>query len=89
MAGRHREILAQIGRLAVSGQLPQGPTELLEVLVAQGFERDEVASVLGPHGAQRDAAQAVGARMAQLSEDATGTGPRGPRTKSAGGGRCR
>ncbi len=71
MAGRHREILAQIGRLAVSGQLPQGPNELLEVLVAQGFDRDEVVSVLGPHGAQRDTAQAVGARMAQLSEDAT------------------
>jgi len=71
MAGRHREILAHIGRLAVSGQLPQGPGELLELLVAQGFDPAEVASVLAADGGQRDSERVVGTRMAQLSEDAT------------------
>ena len=71
MEGRHREILAQIGRLTVSGQLPEGPAELLEVLVAQGFERDEVLSVLGPQADDSAKVAVAGLRMAQLSEDAT------------------
>ena len=71
MAGRHREILAQIGQLAVSGQLPQDQNDLLEVLLAQGFERDEVSAVLGASESGADEQHSPSVRMAHLSEDAT------------------
>lgn len=71
MAGQHREILAQIGQLAVSGQLPQDPNDLLELLLAQGFERDEVSAVLGLSEGGSDKQHSASVRMAHLSEDAT------------------
>jgi len=74
MAGREREILARIGRLAVAGELPHGQESLADLLVAQGFAHDEVLLVLSsgdveqPHDGLSEAAPL---RLAQLSPDAT------------------
>jgi len=74
MAGRQREILARIGRLAVAGELPDGQEALADLLVAQGFARDEVLLVLssgdvGQPGVALSEAEPT--RLAQLSANAT------------------
>jgi len=74
MAGRQREILARIGRLAVGGELPESQDALAELLVSQGFALDEVLSVLNSdaaHSPGMDRSAAAPLRLAQLSEDAT------------------
>ena len=74
MAGRQREILARIGRLAVAGELPDGQEALADLLVAQGFARDQVLLVLGSDdvgGAGAGSSVSAPMRLAQLSTDAT------------------
>tara|TARA_Y100001968_G_scaffold331621_1_gene386877 strand:+ start:398 stop:820 length:423 start_codon:yes stop_codon:yes gene_type:complete len=71
LSERNPDILAAIGRLAQAGQLPPSQTELVELLVASGFERDEVLAALRLPAVPPGSAGGAGLPVAQLSEDAT------------------
>lgn len=73
----HERILAFIGRLAVSGGLPERPEALVEALVAAGFDPDQARSALEAAGAAPSVESAAEAPrsavpMLDLSEDASG-----------------
>jgi len=76
MTDRQSEILAWIGRLAVSGRVPSDRGTLCELLVEAGFPLEDVVAAIESAGAEDVGAVIennlpVPAEVSQLSEDAT------------------
>jgi len=76
MADRQSEILAWIGRLAVSARVPADRGTLCELLVEAGFPLEEVIAAIESADSESAGApvvddQPMPAEVSQLSEDAT------------------